>query len=133
MNRPTEQPQSFSPFAQKPWMQGYSGISADQSMDGKTITVGPIPRANVEFKPFQNQNIPIAVGTHLTIVDGVITYIGPDAPPTTPPPTTVGPTTLAPTTVPPTTGIPTTAPPPTTPPPTTPTPPTTAPPTTPPP
>jgi len=55
MNRPTEQPQSFSPFAQRPWDWGYSGMSVDRSMDGKTLMVGTVPKASVTFSQFTYQ------------------------------------------------------------------------------
>jgi len=55
MNRPTEQPQSFSPFAQRPWTWGFSGISTDRSMDGKTIMVGTVPKATVTLSQFTYQ------------------------------------------------------------------------------
>jgi len=52
MNRPTEIPQSFSPFAQKPWTWGYSGVTVDRSMDGRTMVVGTVPKATVSFQNF---------------------------------------------------------------------------------
>lgn len=52
MNRPFEQPQSFSPFAQKPWTWGYAGMTVDRSLDGNTLTVGTIPKATVSFSNF---------------------------------------------------------------------------------
>lgn len=52
INRPTDAPMSFSPFASRPWTFGYSGVSVDRSMDGKTLMVGTIPKATVSFSNF---------------------------------------------------------------------------------
>jgi hypothetical protein len=52
INKPTDAPMSFSPFASRPWTFGHSGVSVDRSMDGHTLIVGSVPRANVSFQNF---------------------------------------------------------------------------------
>jgi len=135
-----------SPYQSAPKEYGVGGLIANRQRGSDQVTIRqqarPVVRIDNSFDATPSlQVIPIRVGTYLSIVGGVVTYVGgePEPPvtttaapttgaPTTSPPTTVPPTTVAPTTLPPTTLPPTTLPP-TTLPPTT-LPPTTVPPTT---
>ena len=131
---------SDSPYQQQPQVWAQDGLAVN-TVAGSTI-VRQTEFPQVTSQQLSIPSIPIQAGTYITIVDGVVTYVGDNPPPVTttpttvPPPTTLPPTTLPPTTLPPTTLPPTTLPPttlpPTTLPPTT-LPPTTMPPTTPPP
>ena len=81
-----------SQIANRPWVWGNDSISAFKSSNDVMISQLDAPKvtSNISSVPSPVQPVPIKAGTYLTIVGGVVTYVG-DTPPTTtttPPPTT---------------------------------------------
>jgi len=85
-----------SQIANRPWVWGNDSITTFQSTNGVVVSQLDSPKVTgTSFTgslPSPVQPIPIQVGTYLTIVGGVVTYIG-TTPPTTTTTTTPGPTT----------------------------------------
>ena len=93
-----------SPFAQRNWAWGMSGISANVSRDGTSTVIANLPRSNVQMDSINNSGPPFAAGSNIelsgTFKDGKfigsVNYIGSGTPPgavsttttTTPPPVT---------------------------------------------
>lgn len=81
-----------SQIANRPWVWGNDSISTFKSSNDVMISQLDAPKvtSNISSVPSPVQPVPIKAGTYLTIVGGVVTYVG-DTPPTTtttPPPTT---------------------------------------------
>ena len=85
-----------SQIANRPWVWGNDSITTFQSTNGVVVSQLDSPKVTgTSFTgslPSPVQPIPIQVGTYITIVGGVVTYIG-TTPPTTTTTTTPGPTT----------------------------------------
>lgn len=85
-----------SQIANRPWVWGNDSITTFQSTNGVVVSQLDSPKVTgTSFTgslPSPVQPIPIQVGTYLTIVGGVVTYIG-NTPQTTTTTTTPGPTT----------------------------------------
>lgn len=85
-----------SQIANRPWVWGNDSITTFQSTNGVVVSQLDSPKVTgTNFSgglPSPVQPIPIQVGTYLTIVGGVVTYIG-NTPQTTTTTTTPGPTT----------------------------------------
>lgn len=83
-----------SQIANRPWVWGNDSITTFQSTNGVVVSQLDSPKVTgTSFTgslPSPVQPIPIQVGTYITIVGGVVTYIGttPPTTTTTPPPTT---------------------------------------------
>lgn len=85
---------SNSQIANRPWVWGNDSITTFQSTNGVVVSQLDSPKVTgTSFTgslPSPVQPVPIQVGTYITIVGGVVTYIGttPPTTTTTPPPTT---------------------------------------------
>ena len=93
-----------SPFAQRNWVWGMSGIGSNVSRDGTSTVIANLPRSNVQMESITNSGPPFAAGSNIelsgTFKDGKfigsVNYIGSGTPPgavsttttTTPPPVT---------------------------------------------
>lgn len=83
-----------SQIANRPWVWGNDSITTFQSTNGVVVSQLDSPKVTgTSFTgslPSPVQPVPIQVGTYITIVGGVVTYIGttPPTTTTTPPPTT---------------------------------------------
>jgi hypothetical protein len=83
-----------SQIANRPWVWGNDSISTFKSSNDVMISQLDAPKvtSNISSVPSPVQPVPIQVGTYITIVNGVVTYVG-NTPPTTTTTTTPGPTT----------------------------------------